>query len=91
MISGFETDARFEFFGTNTHRDHDICPHCGKSGNMVDEADVFWNDRLKARDDVYECAACRGEWIIRRYIQTGFEKHPHAPYACIYIPLETSR
>lgn len=91
MITGFERECTFEHFGLNTHRDASRCPHCGRRGNVADEADVFWNDCLKARDDVYECPTCKGEWIIRRYINTGYEKYPATPYACIYIPMEKTR
>lgn len=86
MLSGFEDDATFEFFGHKKTRDHALCPHCGKQGNKVDEGDLLWNERPKAKDYAYLCATCDGEWLIRRYINSGYEKYPQPPFACIYIP-----
>lgn len=86
MINPFDVNAEFIHFGHNSPRDHALCPHCGKQGNKIDEGDILWNERPKATDHDYECASCKGEWIIRRFHQTGYEKYPSAPYACIYIP-----
>lgn len=86
MLTGFETESTFEHFGRNSHRDHDLCPHCGKRGNKQDTSTLLWNERPMATDHEYQCATCKGEWLIRHYHQTGYEKYPSAPYAVIYIP-----
>ena len=64
MITGFERECTFEHFGGTTRRDPSRCPHCGRRGNVTDYTDVFWNDRLKASDTIYDCPTCKGEWII---------------------------
>lgn len=90
MINPFDTSAQFIHFGGPDPRDHALCPHCGKQGNKIDEGVITWNDRPKATDHDYECATCQGEWIIRRYHMTGYEKYPSPSYACIYIPTPES-
>lgn len=91
MINPFDDKAVYESFGRNKQRDHALCPHCGKMGNKIDEGDILWNEHPKATDHDYQCASCNGEWIIRRYHQTGYEKYPSAPYACIYIPTDRTK
>lgn len=85
MISGFEDNAQFDFFGHK--RDHSLCPHCGKNGNKIDESAIEWASN-HVDDYNYVCASCEGEWTIRRYRDRPFEKYPQPPFACIYIPKE---
>jgi hypothetical protein len=90
MINPFDEHAEYIYFGHNNPRDHALCPHCGKQGNKIDEGDILWNERPKATDHDYECATCKGEWIIRRYRDSLFAQYPSAPYSCIYIPTPIS-
>lgn len=84
MISGFETGLTFDYFGKKKHRDHDLCPHCGGSGNKVDEGVLLHNERPTATDYDYVCANCGGEWLIRVFRYTGYEKYPGPHSAVIY-------
>ncbi len=86
MISGFETGLTFDYFGRKTPRAHDLCPHCFASGNKVDEGQLLHNERLVSVDHCYECANCGGEWLIRVFRYTGYEKYPGPHSACIYVP-----
>jgi hypothetical protein len=85
MITGFEDNARFEFFGRK--RDHALCPHCGKTGQHIadDDSQIVWGSN-RVDDMPYTCVSCQGQWTIRRYHQTGYERYPSPPFACIYIP-----
>jgi hypothetical protein len=86
-IDTFSRDAKFEFFGRDKYGDRDLCPHCGKhAGNLIDEGSWEWNGRKKASEYEYQCAICKGEWTIRIYSYTGFEKYPGPYGAVIYIP-----
>jgi len=84
-INTFGKDVTFKFFGRG-ERDHSLCPHCGRHGNLIDEGTVFWNDTPQSEDFDYLCASCGGEWVIRRYRKSGFRKYPQPDYAVIYTP-----
>jgi len=88
-INTFGRDVKFDFFARG-NRDKDLCPHCGKRGNLVDEGTVYWNDSPQSEDFDYECASCGREWVIRRYRKSGFSKYPHPDYAVIYTPERSS-
>jgi hypothetical protein len=89
-VDSFGKDARFEFFGPTEPRDHALCPHCGKQGNKIDEGTIAWGDNAPScKDSDYVCSVCSGEWIIRIYKYTGFEKHSGPHSAAIYIPGST--
>ena len=74
----------YDYFGGTIERDHDLCPHCGKRGNVIDKGDIVWNERPVAHDTDYICATCGKPWTIRRFIPKPFDKYPGPPYACIY-------
>lgn len=86
-VDWFDKNAEFEFFGLKEPRDHALCPHCGKQGNKVDEGAIMWGDSVpRCVDADYVCSVCSGQWIIRVYKYTGYEKYPGPHSALIYIP-----
>lgn len=89
MIDHLDHSAEYEFFGKKTQRDHKLCPHCGNQGYTYDNYDITWDSGPSCHDDVYLCASCQREWIIRTFRYTGYEKYPGPANALIYIPEKT--
>lgn len=86
-VNSMAPNAKFDFFGKKSRRDHDLCPHCGKhGGNIVDTGYIDWNGRRTADEHDYQCAICAGEWTIRVFLYTGYERFPGPYAAVIYIP-----
>ncbi len=87
MIDHMDLKAEYDF----APRDPMLCPHCGKTGYKYDGYDLKRESAPSCHDDVYLCASCQGEWIMRSYRYPESEQYPGPAGALIYIPVERQR